>query len=161
MLFPPFIFVPSKRNSKVPKSKIFGKMTTNPHHSIEFMNVVIPHLLHTCQPCKPRNRINHYREANIQSNLRGTEANKLCFRLLGTHSKALLPNFALNMHEEWPRFHKPEKWNGFFLLLKMWKNVHLFLGSKKPENMSDSWKKGVVERYAVANISNAMIISWV
>ena len=36
----------------------------------------------------------------------------------------------------------------FFLVLKMCKiGVLLFLGSKKPENRSDSWKKGVVCRY--------------
>ena len=43
----------------------------------------------------------------------GTGANKMCFRLLGTQSKAFLPHFVLNMHDEWPKCHKLEKLNGF------------------------------------------------
>ena len=36
-----------------------------------------------------------------------------CFSLLGTQSKAFLPHFVLNMHEEWPKCHKLDKLNGF------------------------------------------------
>ena len=48
------------------------------------------------------------KEANKQPNLwgRGTEACKkthLCFIILGTQSKAVLPQFVLNMHVVWPK----------------------------------------------------------
>ena len=66
----------------------------------------------------------------------------MCFRLFGTQSKVFLPHFALNMHEERPKFHKLEKLNGYFSSSENVKiGVLLFLGSKNPENRSDSWKK--------------------
>ena len=83
----------------------------------------------------------------------GVKRNNLCFRLLRTQNKAFLPHFALNMHVEWPKFHKLEKLNGLISSSENVKNRSTPIsGSKQPENRSDSWKKkGVVGRYAFAN----------